>query len=83
MILKFLWDILYPEPIPTTKMMEWFHIDKHYDDMNRREKREYKRWLEKHDYWDGAIVIENLAREQKLRMDEYTRKDSTTKGGLL
>lgn len=83
MILKFLWDILYPEPIPTFKTIEWFHIDKHYDDMNRREKREYKRWLEKHGYWDAAIVLENLDIASKLRMDEFTRKDSTTKGGLL
>jgi hypothetical protein len=43
-----------------------FHIDKHYNDMNRRERREYKRWLEKHQLWDGAVVIENLEREQRL-----------------
>ena len=40
--------------------------DKHYDDMNRRERREYKRWLDKHNMWDGAIVIENLERNNRL-----------------
>jgi hypothetical protein len=46
--------------------MPTFHIDKHYDDMNRRERREYKRWLSKHNMWDGAIVIENLSRNGTL-----------------
>ena len=35
-----------------------FHINKHYNDMTRREKREYKRWLSKNHIWDGAVVIE-------------------------
>lgn len=43
-----------------------FHIDKHYNDMNRRERREYKRWLDKNNMWDGAIVIENLERNSLL-----------------
>jgi len=43
-----------------------FHIDKHYNDMNRRERREYKRWLAKNSLWDGAVVIENLERENRL-----------------
>jgi hypothetical protein len=43
-----------------------FHIDKHYNDMNRRERREYKRWLDKHNMWDGAIVIENSERNHRL-----------------
>jgi hypothetical protein len=43
-----------------------FHIDKHYDEMNRRERREYKRWLAKHDLWDGAVVIENLEKRGRL-----------------
>ena len=43
-----------------------FHIDKHYNDMNRRERREYKRWLAKNNLWDGAVVIENLEREKSL-----------------
>ena len=43
-----------------------FYIDKHYNDMNRQERREYKRWLEKHQLWDGAVVIENMEREQRL-----------------
>jgi len=47
-----------------------FHIDKHYNDMNRRERREYKRWLDKNNMWDGAIVIENLERNKKLFYEE-------------
>jgi len=31
-----------------------FHINKHYNDMTRAERREYKRWLTKHKLWDGA-----------------------------
>ena len=34
--------------------------------MNRRERREYKRWLDKNNMWDGAIVIENLERNNRL-----------------
>ena len=45
-----------------------FHVDKHYNDMNRRERREYKRWLDKHNMWDGAIVIENLERNNRLNV---------------
>ena len=33
-----------------------FHIDKHYSDMNRREKRQYKRWLNKHNMWDSEVT---------------------------
>lgn len=65
MILKLLWDILYPEPIKTEKLMTWFHIDKDYHDMTRSEKREYKRWLDKNGYWDGDIVIENMEKHKK------------------
>lgn len=43
-----------------------FYIDKHYNDMNRCERREYKRWLAKNNMWDGAIVIENLERNNCL-----------------
>ncbi len=43
-----------------------FRIDKHYNDMSRRERREYKRWLVKNDIWDGAVVLENLERNKKL-----------------
>jgi len=44
---------------------EWFS-DKTYSQMNRREKREYKRWLDKRNMWDGEIVIENLERKNRL-----------------
>lgn len=45
--------------------------DKHYDLMSRREKRDYKRWLEKNNMWDGAIVIENLQREKRLNVGSW------------
>tara|TARA_R110000822_G_scaffold47155_5_gene125275 strand:+ start:471 stop:614 length:144 start_codon:yes stop_codon:yes gene_type:complete len=35
-------------------------FEKHYNEMTRRERREYKRWLDKHNIWDGAIVSENM-----------------------
>lgn len=41
-------------------------FDKHYHDMTRKEKRAYKRWLDKNNMWDGAIVIENLEKKRKL-----------------
>ncbi len=44
-----------------------FHIDKHYSDMNRREKREYKRWLNKNNMWDGAEVIERLQKNNDIK----------------
>ena len=39
---------------------------KHYNDMNRSERRKYKRWLEKSKMWDGAEVVERLTREGSL-----------------
>jgi hypothetical protein len=44
------------------RSLPMFHIGKHYNNMNRRERREYKRWLDKHNMWDGAIISENLER---------------------
>lgn len=41
---------------------EWFS-DKSYSEMNRSEKRAYKRWLDKRNMWDGEIVIENMERK--------------------
>lgn len=40
--------------------------DKHYDEMNRGEKRAYKRWLNKNNLWDGAEVIERLSNQKRL-----------------
>jgi len=42
---------------------------KAYDDMNRQEKRAYKRWLAKNHLWDGAEVIERLSKEKRLNTD--------------
>ena len=67
MILKFLWNILYPEPI--AEYVSWFHINKRYHDINRTEKGEYKRWLQKNNFWDGDIVIENLENQNALRRE--------------
>ena len=39
---------------------------KHYNDMNRREKRAYKRYLKKAKIWDGAVVCENLEKSGQL-----------------
>lgn len=71
MILKFLWSILYPEPIKTEKEIKWFHIDKRYHNMTRAEKREYKRWLDKNGYWDGDIVVENIDKLQAIQDKLY------------
>jgi len=43
-----------------------FHIAKHYNDMNRKERREYKKWLAKNNMWDGAMVIDNLQKNKLL-----------------
>ena len=74
MILKYLWSILYPEPMEKVVYIPQFHIDKHYDDMSRREKREYKRWLEKNNMWDGAIVIENLEKYRQYTENKLNIK---------
>ena len=41
-------------------------MQKKYSEMNRRERREYKRWLSKNNLWDGEIVLENLERNKRL-----------------
>ena len=44
-----------------------FKFGKRYREMNRKEKREYKRWLKKTEQWDAEIVIENLDKEKERR----------------
>ena len=39
-------------------------VDKRYHEMNRAEKREYKRYLAKNNMWDGDIVCENMDRDK-------------------
>lgn len=60
MILKFLWSILYREPMEETIRIPQFYINKRYKNMTRREKREYKRWLTEHDMWDWDVISENI-----------------------
>jgi hypothetical protein len=43
-----------------------YHLDKHWNDMTRVEKRAYKRWMNKHQLWDGAEVIERLQYKRLL-----------------
>lgn len=42
--------------------------NKHYSDMNRKEKREYKRFLAKNNLWDGAVVLERLQNRKFLQI---------------
>jgi len=42
----------------------------HFDDMTRKQKREYKRWLSKNKLWDGAEVIERLKKKQDLEVKD-------------
>jgi hypothetical protein len=42
--------------------------DKHYSDMNRNEKREYKRFLDKNNIWDGAVILERLQNKKFLQI---------------
>ena len=46
--------------------MKRYPLDKHYHVMSRKEKRAYKRWLDKNNMWDAAIVIENLEKTKNL-----------------
>ena len=39
---------------------------KHWNDMNRGERRAYKRWLAKNNMWDGAEVLERLSNNKHL-----------------
>ena len=34
-----------------------FRLDKMYSEMNRRERREYRRWLSKNNMWDGQVDL--------------------------
>lgn len=43
-----------------------FRLDKMYSEMNRRDRREYRRWLHKHNMWDGRVVLENLERSNNF-----------------
>lgn len=43
---------------------------KPYWEMNRGERREYKRWLLKNEMWDGAIVVENQVKSSKLLLKD-------------
>ena len=42
-----------------------FHNQKHASEMNRREKREYQRWLAKHNLWDGYFVTERMKKDNE------------------
>ena len=53
------------EPKSKIETTKWFS-EKRYHEMNRNEKRAYKRWLAKNEFWDGDIVIENQERMNKL-----------------
>ena len=44
-----------------------FKFLKMYSDMNRKEKREYKRWLKKNKQWDSRVWLENLDKEKAIR----------------
>lgn len=39
---------------------------KHYNQMNRREKRQYRKRLHYNNLWDGAAVIEYAIKTGKL-----------------
>ena len=42
--------------------------DKRYEEMNRRERRAYSRWLCKHEIWDGAEVLDRLSKEKSVNI---------------
>lgn len=42
------------------------NINKPAWEMNRRERREYKRWLDKNNMWDGYFVYENQTKKSIL-----------------
>lgn len=57
-IINWLRNIDKPVPVEEKrKNVPTYFIDKHYDEMNRKEKREYKKWLRKNKLWDGAEGI--------------------------
>ena len=59
--------------------MKHFYIDKRYSEMNRREKREYKRWLVKVQQWDGEVVCENIDKNHSIKnINQVIEELSTT-----
>lgn len=53
-----------------------YYSTKHYNEMTRIEKREYKRWLHKNNLWDGAEICERFMRDQKIAMKQYDQNES-------
>ncbi len=47
-----------------------FHIAKHYSDMTKAEKRQYRKWLVKNNMWDGAELVERLERTKRLNLSK-------------
>ena len=45
-------------------------FSKHYNEMNRKERREYKRWLKKNQIWDGAVCVETALRNGSLTIGD-------------
>jgi len=43
---------------------------KHYNDMNRSERRKYKRWLAKNGLWDGAEVVDRLTKKGQVVVND-------------
>ena len=47
-----------------------FAEPKHYNGMNRRERRKYLRLLQKAQMWDGAEVIDRLTKKNRLTVEQ-------------
>lgn len=65
--IKWLRSLSAPQPVKKDcKSIPAYHLNKHYDDMNRQEKREYRKWLAKNGLWDGAEVIDRKTKNKTL-----------------
>jgi hypothetical protein len=49
----------------TGSPFDW-RVKKPYSEMTPKQKLEYKRWLLKHNFWDGQEVLERLQEEKRL-----------------
>ena len=58
------------------QQQEKIKVNKCYSEMNRIERREYKRWLAKNNIWCGDVLVENWERNQKYHQKNLNQNQN-------
>lgn len=62
------WLGLIKEPvIQETFEISWYQGHKPYSEMTPKEKRKYRRWLDKNGYWDSQVMIYHNLGARKIK----------------